>query len=492
MFTEKDLTAIQSHEFTIDLVRATLVQQVPTAPTTYTGPGSITQTAEGQLHLKMYCQFSSEALMDEFRDFGAGSSLQPGQLIGPENYFALEAVDLTGHVWRATDLWLNTTIGMTSSAGIVRSKLRRVENRINRDEASHSSSRRQKLVVVPGTHRFPFTRSQPNTLEPGFSACEFDLGDGNKCEIRTRGQSVVITTELPDVDPEDYHQRVIDALSLCVGMHLVPQVELTSTELFRSKLIRSVGKVSDDDPKLLPPIRTDSPHAFSGMQEFVQAYLRRIDQPFAQLAGYWYRVLTASHSGLENQALVWTTAIEGLLKTCFPNHGEADEDFVAQVEAAIPVVRALEIGTRARDRMLSTLGSAKGFAAPNALVALARERKIPGNLLKVWKRLRNKSAHAEELRLGAAESQAILNDLYACLELFYRLIMLHIGFNGCMVRYAVDGWNEESVDGFLPPAQVSGVAAKSKPSVPATIAADPPAGASPLSSESVPQTARPE
>ncbi|MNL24617.1 hypothetical protein D3C87_1460600 [compost metagenome] len=170
----------------------------------------------------------------------------------------------------------------------------------------------------------------------------------------------------------------------------------------------------------------------------------------------------------------------------------ADEDFVEQVEAAIPVVRALKIGTRARDRMLSTLGGAKGPTAPNALVALSHERKIPEDLVKVWKRLRNKSAHADELKLGTTETQAIIDDLYGCLELFYRLIMLHIRFNGRMIRYGGVGWNEESVDGFLQPARVFGEATKSQPSVPAASATAPPAGESPLPPESLPQIAKPE
>lgn len=445
--SDKELTGIANNEFILEFLRAELVQQVPENPTAYRGSGSISQDGDGKLQLKMYCPFnSSEEFEKELSFLNADNALERGQLIGTHHYFTFEGVDVFGQVWKATDIWLDGDVSFPASGRIVRSDLRSIESRRERQAGSTGSHR--KMFVVPGTYKLPFTHGQPGTSEPGFSACTIDLGGGRKCEIKTREVALVVSLDLLESDPENYPQRVLDAIGLSVGAHMVPQVEVTWAEKELLQVVRRLDKDSSQNYRIVPPIPVRLPNALAGLQDFIQQYLQRVEEPYSQLAGYWYRVLVGFQIGLENQALVLTTAIEGFLKTYFPEHGKADEDFVKQLEEAIPAVNKLEVGERARKRILSNLDNAKAPSPSNALWALAKSGKIPAELVKVWKYLRNKSAHADELKLGPSETQVFVNDLYACLELFYRLIMLHVGFEGRIVRYAKAGWPEQGVADF--------------------------------------------
>lgn len=86
-----------------------------------------------------------------------------------------------------------------------------------------------------------------------------------------------------------------------------------------------------------------------------------------------------------------TTAIEGVLKKYFSAHGAPDADFVAQAEDAKPKIKAVDIGRRIKERILSSLGNALSSTPKNSLHSLAASEIIPIELIKVWSELETKS-----------------------------------------------------------------------------------------------------
>lgn len=72
----------------------------------------------------------------------------------------------------------------------------------------------------------------------------------------------------------------------------------------------------------------------------------------------------------------------------------------------------------------------------NALHKLATIGLINEDLLKTWQHLRNKSTHADGLQMGDSQLQILLDEIHACLELFYRLILSHLGYTDSFVRYS--------------------------------------------------------
>lgn len=452
MISEKDLGSIAKNEFEIEFFKGRLVKQTLENPDSYSGSGSISQSSDGKLHLKMYCLLdSSDGITKEFQRLNNAFNQEPGQLIDEQDYFAFEGADLFGHVWKAKNIWPKTHVSFPTGGVIVEAELSSTENR---DEGpARSASIQSKIFVVPGLYHFPFNRGQPGTTEPGFSAATIDLGDDRTCEVKTKDGALVVRVQYKAVDSEPYPDCVLEALGICVGAHLVPQVEITIAPAERVQVIRRLDRNAAKHYRISTPLPVEQPDALPGVQAFIQQYLQWTTEPYSQLAGYWFRVLIAFHSGLENQALVLTTAIEGVLKAYFPELGYPEKTFLKEIDDAKPVIEKLTIGSRALGRIKSSLGNAKDATPRNALVALASSGKIPPELVQVWKSLRNRSAHADELTMELPEMQEFINALYACLELFYRLIMLNTGFDGVLVRYSVIGWPQQHVAYFstVPP-----------------------------------------
>ena len=81
ILSDKDISRIAKNEFEIEFLKARLVQQTPENPDSYSGSGSISQSSDGKLHLKMYCLLDSpDDITKEFLRLNDGFSLEPGQL----------------------------------------------------------------------------------------------------------------------------------------------------------------------------------------------------------------------------------------------------------------------------------------------------------------------------------------------------------------------------------------------------------------------------
>lgn len=448
MLTPAELSKIADKDFTLEFLRAKLVQQGSAQPRVYEGPGSIFQDPSGALRLTLYCLVECpKELADEFFAELNGQALTPGQLVGPDYYYSFEGIDLTGQTWTASDVAIEVHTGISAGGRIVHSKrLRQIQSKV----ASAYGGVGRATLIIPGSFRVPFTRGQPDTAEVGFSACTLQLGAATTASLKTKDGALVVDLMLTNEDPTAYVQRVLEALGIAIGALLRPQVEAILVSGEQRLVIRSLDDSASHSHRLLSPVQTGSPSGFDDFQAFVVKFIAAFDKPYEQFADYWFRVLSVFGNTLENQALVLTTATEGVLKAYFPEEIKPDAKYVQELADAKPQIeaKALAIGERARKRLLSSLENAKFPTASNALRALETHGRIPKKLRSVWNDLRNKTSHADELQWDDAKSQRFINDLYSCLELFYRLLMLHIGYEGRLICFSKVGWPDESVNAF--------------------------------------------
>jgi len=443
ILTDSELAEIANNNFNLDFVQARLVQQASAQPRMYEGSGSVFQDASGKLQLKLYCRV--ENAEEEFSAAFIGQTLTPGQLVGPDHYYSFEGVDLTGQTWTASDIAIDVQTGVSAGGSVVCARrLRQIQS----DSVLTSVSNEQAVLIVPGTFRVPFTHAQPGTGEKGLSACTLELGDAATASVKTKDGALIVVLTLTNQNSKDYTLRVLEALGIAIGALLRPQVEVILANGQRRQVVSSLGNDAARSHALVPAVPTGDRKSFRDFQAFVVKFLAAFSGPYDQLAGYWFRVLSAFGNSLENQALVLTTAIEGVLKAYFPKEAKPDAEYLRQLAETKPVVRELTIGQRAQQQLLNSLGNAKKPTAANALHALETQGRIPQNLRNVWKDLRNKMSHADELQWDDAKSQLFINDVYGCLELFYRLVMLHIGYEGRVTSFSKVGWPEESLTAF--------------------------------------------
>ncbi|RMV38630.1 hypothetical protein ALP12_05612 [Pseudomonas savastanoi pv. phaseolicola] len=438
LLDNKEIESVIENSLSIDFVSMVLTQNAIDDPRKYSGPGSIFLDADGVIHLKMYHVYQDDE--DIQRDFGDSfndDGLLPGKMIGDQHYYSLKAVDMKGRQWISSHISLSGNTSFPARGKIIETSLQKIILAHARTEGDEPKEE-HAYIVFPGKYKIPCNTFEKGEKGTSLTICKLNLGDYN-CEIKKRDSYMDMLIRGSSVMTIDkYSNILIESVSICVGAFLRPKLRIESSKEARLAVIYSAGKPSTQELQF--PIDGMTTRESTHLEEFVRKYTKKIGEPFTELFGYWYRVFSESSGELENRALVLTTAIEGLLKKYFQEHGSPDSEFIAQVNDAKPKIKVVEIGKRVKDRILSSLGNAVSPTAKNSLHSLAVSGIIPDELIKIWNELRNKSAHADELKKSDAELQEFLDQLFGCLELFYCLLLRHIEYKGNYIRYSQTGW----------------------------------------------------
>lgn len=168
---------------------------------------------------------------------------------------------------------------------------------------------------------------------------------------------------------------------------------------------------------------------------FKQIYGLQQNEPnrFASISGQWERVWYGFTSVDEISELVLSVAIEGLLNDIYIpvlKKTRIDAELEAEIDAITKLIDALDIAQAHRNRLKGSVTYWKNITAAKALDLLIGEGVIDTNDKKVWKKLRNDSAHPKIKELNSAEKQKKLDDVLGCLNLFHRLVLNIIGYTG--------------------------------------------------------------
>jgi hypothetical protein len=429
-----DYQQLLANEFRLEFFNGTLSQLKESNPTNYSGPGCITQDKSGKLRLKLYHSYSNdEQLALEGLEF-FNNDHPFGKIIADEHYFSFEATDMQGLIWRAEKIWLEGDMSFPAGGRIVEANIHSLETVQPHTEQSKRLSA-SGYAVVPGTYHLPSLQIDWNALGEKFQKCELKL-HGQTCRVQRYEKRLEISFDIPDlVHAKEYSKRLLQAIGFAIGAFFHPVLEGITDKTNRSQVLRS-RRNDLEIARIFPPVPRTWPHHVKHIESLVSAFLMKEPKPFPKFLGYWYRTLISTNGDPENQALVLSTSIEGVIKHYFEVHLNADKEYVDQVDAAIPKIRTLEIGARAKDSAIKSLLGSRGRGTKNGLHALAKTGVITETLVERWQHLRNKSAHAEGLQISAAELQKFLDEIHACLELFYRLILSHLDYTDQYVRYS--------------------------------------------------------
>ncbi|MBL0729419.1 hypothetical protein [Piscinibacter sp. HJYY11] len=454
MLVSKDNERILANDFSLEFLEAKLTQKAAIAPVVYTGPAGLVVGDDGVLMLKLYHRFQDA---DEFKreiESAFGPGHEAGRLIGDEHYFDFTGTDMHGTVWTSSKIWVTGDVSLPASGRVVQAKLRSIESDLSYGIGPVGAAPRA-LVIVRGDFAIPWNALETHDGTTSRSVCELTVA-GRRCSLFKREGHTEVRIDLAEAESaENDIERILEGLSICLGKRLRPKVvKIIKPESHVQRVHSDSSDKEHGTLSLIAPIPTKRADGASSIQHFLDRYMAANPLPYSALFGFWHRVLTASSSGVENHALVLTTSIEGLLKTYFSELGKPEAAFIKEVEEAIPVLRALSVGERAKSRAMASLQSAKGPAAKTALYALRDRSIISDQHAALWSRLRNKSAHADELGLSEGELQTYLDELHGCLELFYRLIFAHLDYRGPMFAHSQPRWPEINFDGQLKRASV--------------------------------------
>lgn len=437
---EEKLELLLDNQFEIDCIQIELKQQKDDDPIIYSGSGSITQKSDGNLHLKLYHAFKdvTKELMPKL------GNTKLGKIIGKEEFFSMEAVDMSGNVWTAKDISVSSGFSIPASGKVIESTIRNLRCEKDREGVVEKFSR-FFFLVIPGKHQIPC-----NEWEEGKgggksrNTCKIKISD-IEIIIKDRKNCLTVIAEDPSGSINaSFKERFIEAISIVFGK-LCPVLYSSYSEInTRTTIIKSIPSATPNQ-RIASPIKHHTPWEVSNFKDFIEKYLNSFKVEHDVFFGYWHKINRSWQGGIESAALTISMAIEGITKNYYSEYGLPDDEIVQQAVEAKPLVKNLAIGERIKSRIQSSIGQVKSSSPKNALYRLAEEGKVDKGLVDAWVSLRNKSAHADNLDEDVEELQSYIDDVYKCQNLFNVLLLLKIGFDGQYQDLSKDGWTDNSL-----------------------------------------------
>ncbi len=437
---EKKLELLLDNQFEIDCIQIELKQQKDDDPIIFSGSGSITQKSDGNLHLKLYHVFNdvTKELMPNL------GNTKPGKIIGKEEFFSMEAVDMSGNVWTAKDISVSSDFSLPASGKVVESTIRSLSCEKDREGVVDKCSS-FFFLVIPGKHQIPCNKwEEGKNGGKSLNICKINISD---IEIEIKDRKNCLTVRAEDLSGSinaSFKERFIEAISIVFGKLCPVLYSSYSENDTRTTTIKSIPSDTPNQ-RMATPIKHNTPWDGSNFQGFIEKYLNSFKDEHDVFFGYWHKINRSWQGGIESAALTISTAIEGITKNYYSEYGLPDDEIVQQANEAKRLVKNLAIGERIKSRIQSSIGQVKSSSPKNALYRLAEEGKVDKGLVDAWVSLRNKSAHADNLDEDVDELQRYIDDVYKCQNLFNVLLLLKIGFDGQYQDLSKDGWTDNSL-----------------------------------------------
>lgn len=430
--------------FDLTLPFCRVAQRTQESPIIHVGIGLATQHDGGCLYLRM---FSPLPIDEAARCHLQNQTNASYEALPPDAYgFDVIATDMLGREWHSRRQNIEEHFGFGTEVRISLSELAKVEECA--DEAQHRSMRWliRGEFDLPQAYDPAISHSEPSTQ---FSGGE--NGTTWQARLIDGGLDLTFTVASGDLAPRATH--FLWAMAILLGRALDPLISHYAHDGDLITLVRSRDH-SLEERRLRAPISHRHWIPATAAIEFVHCFVRMphpFDMntigPLGVIYQFWHRILRVNEHDVENSALIVSVAIEGLLRELFYSVVDADQGFVEQCNEAKKIVRPLEVSGRIRDMLLNALGNANRFRPKDVLQRLVEQGAINKLHITAWTDLRNSGAHGSIPDPGDLSLQRHLNRYHRCLDLFYRLMFVAIGYRGLFRDRSCEPWRA----GIFPP-----------------------------------------
>lgn len=446
----------------IPCVRIRLTQVTNQDPTVYEAPGTLQLGKSFGLKCEFRVPKPGSSLQDAFAQLSVSADYQLGQLVRNDQYFQLEAVTREGVHWTCPRVTAVERAGQDECT--VRLEASYVENISQAEESAYAArlSYVEKLRL-PENHRVDEVNRNGSRFT-GRDGSQGRLANLDLTYVRRFRDDTVERSELTvhalegAVPPRYFDVRVMETMLFCTALLAQP----ICTELAYGKL-RSILFTKHRPVQagfVLPPIQDRL--AEQDFYKLATAYYEHACKsgdvegmsPLTRNIGSLFDMSGASMAAI---ALSLSVAVESLAQTgqlagrfkATPQHLQVVNaiksailrlpelnDLAKQFEDAnkLPDKRPL------RDRLGAILSLlAVGGRTIDALRLLKGVGAVTAEEVKAWNDLRNHTAHGS-WEPKEHSMQIHFDDLYKLLTLVYRLVFVHIGYDGKFNARNVKGW----------------------------------------------------
>lgn len=269
----------------------------------------------------------------------------------------------------------------------------------------------------------------------GFSnnECDFSVNNIN-ITIRKEKYYYLLSVRTNNKDDTNRISRIFkEAFNIYQGQEVPYFLE---TQIFNGIEFKVIKSQSENNKKSLSIFRTVNDRTgLDDLKKFIQHYLEFHIQPYSEMYEWWKKINDVTDNIFEVKALVISVAIEGLLNDYYKHINTKTSNFLDILEVNKQLLRKNKFlfDPLFYERLYSSLGYMGRDTSSTKLTYLCNQGLIDKKLLKTWKGLRNPLAHGDypTVTNGLYEEMAMhQKKLVTCLELFYRLIFIKIGYSG--------------------------------------------------------------
>lgn len=443
MLDIRTIETLIAKTYTTDFAEIVLTQQAEVTPEIYRGPGSITQNAQGKLQLKVYLTHDV-AFPDSFQQ--NFSTYKPGKLLDDSYYFRMEATDYRGNTWRCDRLHISRDIVLSAAgdaSGTINAAVPHIE--VITERQGDIGGNKIWLAIL-GKLPIPFNTREELGVDFSLTKLKAKLFDDTDVEIMKRdGYTLLFAThEISPID-EKTIDKLLEGLSIATGQYLQRVYKCVRHGNMEKFWLGSYGDESNAR-HLPPPLSISTQHAVA-FTEFLSRYIAFSRETHHSYFGYWQKLYSAWQAGLMVSALPIAIYLEGLVNEFFEPLTAEDPTVVKSVQYMIDVLDKLELDTAHRERIKGSVKNVANGSVARGLRHLAREGWFEPSLVKTWREVRNKSAHAFDFTQEQEHEkiQIVVSAVLACLHLFYVLLMIRINFRSIFIDLSQLGFPERKL-----------------------------------------------
>lgn len=454
MLTHAELGEIMAGKFQLDLNRITLKCPSGKKPGSFEGRGYVRQQPAGCIVFKLYADERDEP---DLAGILRGDGLQCGQVVPDENFYDLEAEDIQGRRWAARLVDPDTDYrGLT----VVSGSLHQLDH-VDPTRRSSDGVSSRLILHVPYAGDIPCNTSSEETLLTGGELVRKSMR-WDTAKFEACGYSFTLTKQADDVlaaqvDSAEApflpfaEERICESLQFVLGEPMRWQVMTLRSPTGERMGIRSSSPLNGQH-NLLPPIGLASPRATQHIPVLLDRFLAHVhdhaDMTRPPLSIAVEKVQQAGGSSIEAQALMLCVVVEELLTEGLAALARPPVELASQVAEFVTAMRGLPGHDGLKRRVEGAIGSWRKPHTNYCCRRLVDAGLVEEDMIGAWKGLRNAAVHADSSRPD--DFQRLLDQLHLVTVLFYRLIFLIIGYEGCYKDYGTLGWPEASFRGTLP------------------------------------------
>jgi hypothetical protein len=333
--TGGEIERLKENRFHIDLLEMRLTCR-GNAEDVYSGSGFIQQDAEGRVEFRLYDRTRQPAF--NFGSFILGSPIED------EQYYDLEARDISGRTWRASHIIVGESGAIGIAGCICQGGLRQVTC------VEETTSEEGLWMYLPGEVKLPtnaITRIVEET--PGRTSFRPNI---NLWEVKSERFELLLTKVEGGLEvdgsylggplPEQFEQRLEEALWFTLAF----PAKWTLLDIRKggehSFIIRTL-RDKPGNPLLRPPLEPGHGAQAEHLGRMFVLYLDYI-LPYAKPPYYHptsvtvYQALRASTLSLNAEAWQLSVAVESLAQSGFPELGRPGADDLTAFDEAVKYV----------------------------------------------------------------------------------------------------------------------------------------------------------